>query len=283
MTQPQPLSGEQQNAFDLMQETLRDWGLESLGQTVYDFLIQGYSQQNISLMLRDTDAYKTRFAGNEIRKRQGLPVLSPSEYLSVEKSYRQIMRASGVPEGFWDQQTDFNDLIGRDVSPVELQRRVDTAENTAARVDESTHQWFREQYGLDFSATDRGALTAYVLDPARGMDAINRVVRGGSVAGAARNRGVNVTREQAERFGAAADDTQYMQQANAFADLANRGGFLSELYRGNYDVESAGAEVFLGDAAAEQQRKALVRREQGEFGGGGSSGQSGLNQASGSF
>lgn len=277
-----PLPEEGQNAFNLMKAMLTEWGLESLAQTVYDFLIQGYSQDNISFLLKETPAYKQRFAANEKRKAQGLPVLSPAEYLSVERSYRQIMSSSGIPEGFWDQQSDFTDLIGRDISPVELQHRVTMAEDTAAKVDQNTHDWFSEQYGLDFNTLDRGALVGYLLDPQRGMDTINRVIRGGSVAGAARGRGVDVSREQAERFGAAADAQQYMAQSRQFAEVASRGSYLSDLYGGAYDVERAGADVFLGDTAAAEQRRKLGAREVGEFSGSGQPSQTALGSSPGS-
>lgn len=277
MTQPE------QDAYQLLQAKLSEWGLESLASSVYDFVAQGYSQEAVGVLLRDTDAYKQRFAGNELRKRAGLPVLSPAEYLSVERSYRQLLRSAGIPEGFWDDQSDFTKLIGSDVSPMELQRRVDTAQNIANRLDENTHAWFNETYGLDFNNLDRGALTAYVLDPERGMDTINRVLKGGRIAGAARGRGVNLTQQQAEMFGSAADLGALDRQASEFADVASRGGFLSELYGGHYDTQAAGEDVFLGSAAAEQERIRLQKREIAEFSGGGSATGTALGQGPGGF
>lgn len=277
------LSPEQQNAYQIMMGILDEWNLGALGQTVYDLLVQGYSQENISFLLRDTDTYKARFAGNEARKTAGLPVLSPAEYLSVERSYRQIMSNAGVPQGFYDQQSDFNQLIGKDMSPVELQRRVDTAQQVASKLTPQTRDWFYDQYGLDFSSIDRGELVAYVLDPDRGMTAIQATLRGGSIAGQARARGVGLSRAQAEQFGMAADENSFVQQGAQFADVASRGGFLSSIYDATYDVEKAGQDVFMGDAAAAAERRALQAREKGTFAGGGQAVDTTLGQGPGGY
>lgn len=278
-----PLPDEQQNAYDLMQQMLTDWGLESLSSTVYDLLVQGYSQDNVSVLLRDTDAYKQRFKGNQLRKQAGLAVLSPAEYLSVERSYRQLLRTSGIPEGFWDQQDDFTQLIAKDVSPMELQRRVDISSTIASNIDENSRAYFHDTYGLDFSSLDRGQLTAYVMDADRGMDVINRALKGGRIAGAARGRGVALSQAQAEQFGAAADLNQLDQQAAQYADVASRGGFLAGLYNGQYDAQRAGEDVFLGDTAAEQERIRLQKAERATFAGAGSSTQNALGQGPGGF
>lgn len=277
------LTPEQQNAFQIMMGMLEEWNLGALGQTVFDLLVQGYSQENISFLLRDTESYKARFAGNELRKTSGLPVLSPAEYLSVERSYRQIMSNAGVPQGFYDQQSDFNQLIGKDMSPVELQRRVDQAQQVASKLSPETRDWFLDEYGLDFTSLDRGNLVAYVLDPERGMDVINSTLRGGTIAGQARARGVGLNRQQAERFGLAADENNYLQQAAQFADAANRGSFLSSIYDATYDIEAAGEDVFMGNAAAAAERRQLQAREKGTFAGGGRAVDTSLGQSPGSF
>lgn len=279
----QPLGQDQQDAYQLLQATLQEWGLETLASSVYDFVVQGYSQEAIGVLLRDTDAYRQRFAGNELRKRAGLPVLSPAEYLSVERSYRSLLRSAGIPEGFWDTASDFTQLISKDVSPMELQRRVDVAQNIAGRLDQNTHAWFRDQYGLDFNNLDRGVLTAYVLDADRGMDAINRVLKGGRIAGAAAGRGVGLSREQAEAFGQAADLNNLDRQALEFAQLAQRGSFLSGVHGGDYDVQRAGEDVFMGSSAAEQERIRLQKLELAEFSGAGGTVGSSLGQSSGSY
>lgn len=280
MTQPDP--GYDENAYTMLVAMLREWNLESLAPQVLQFLQQGYGVDQVPFLLQDTAEYKERFAANEIRKREGLPVLSPRDYLEVERAYRATMRAAGMPEGFWDQHSDFNTLIGADVSPIELQRRVDIASDRVSRITDETADYYLREYGLDFKNLDRGELVAYVLDPTRGMDTINRVMRGGTIAGAAAGRGLKVSREMAERFGAAATEDTY-GQASKFAELADRGSFLSSLYEGAYDLETAGEDVFLGDTQAQKERERLEKRERAQFGASSGPSQTALGSPTGAY
>ncbi|HEY6021954.1 MAG TPA: hypothetical protein VIY48_19455, partial [Candidatus Paceibacterota bacterium] len=121
------LSGTDRDAYAAISTLFKSYGLESLAGKVYEFVKNGYSPDTVSILLQDTPEYKERFAGNEIRKKAGLPVLSAGEYLATEASYRQIMQSAGLPSGFYDQNSDFNNWIGGNVSPSEVQTRVDLA------------------------------------------------------------------------------------------------------------------------------------------------------------
>lgn len=101
----------QMDAYSLIKALLDQADLGSLADDLYGFIQQGYSADTITLLLQETSEWKRRFAGNEERKRRGLPVLTPAEYLAVESSYRQVMRTFGLPQGFYDEYSDFE--IGR--------------------------------------------------------------------------------------------------------------------------------------------------------------------------
>src|SRR6478752_6861900 len=85
------LSGTERDAYAAISALFKSYGLESLAGKVYDYVKNGYSADTVSILLQDTKEYKERFAGNELRKKAGLPVLSAGEYLATEASYRQIM------------------------------------------------------------------------------------------------------------------------------------------------------------------------------------------------
>ncbi len=104
-----------------------NYGLDSLAPKITEFIQMGYSPDTVTLKLQETPEYKQRFIGNESRRKAGLPVLNPAEYLSVEASYKKIMRDAELPAGFYDQPDDFGKFIGADVSPTELQERVSIA------------------------------------------------------------------------------------------------------------------------------------------------------------
>lgn len=272
MTQPNP-PDEQENAYILLTQMLTEWGLGALAPEVLRMLQDGYTQQQIPILLQDTDAYKQRFRGNQSRREKGLAVLSPAEYLQVERSYRQIMAQAGLPAGFYDSPDDFAGWIGDDVAPVEVQRRVDEAVDATVRLDENTKASFRDLYGL--YAED---LAAFILDPVRGRAELNKIVHGGRIAGAARGLGVNLTREQAERYGAMSTN-EYIKEAQQFAQLASAGQRLSNIYSGeDYGVEEAASEVFQASTEASRRRRQLFAREEAEFSGTGGSGRTALSQ-----
>jgi len=259
-----------QDAYQFLLGMLRQWGIESLAPTVLDFLQQGYSTEAIPILLQDTDTYKARFIGNEERRKLGMPVLSPAEYLSAEQSYRNIMQASGLPVGFYDQPSDFAGFIGRDVSPLEMQRRVDAAVTASNNLDQRWLDQFKQFYNVG-----QGELAAYLLDPERGMDAINKAVRGTTIAAAAGARGVGLDQQTAERYGAAAGQN-YQAQAQQFAEYADRGSFFAQLYGQNYNSETAAEQVFSGSQEAQDTLRRLAKKEQAEFAGAGGPSAAGL-------
>lgn len=239
---------------------LSSWGLESLGATVLQMLQDGYSTETVPILLQSTEAYKTRFAGNEERKRRGLAVLSPAEYLATEASYRQLMQAAGLPQGFYDQPSDYAGFIGRDISPTELQRRVDGAVTAANNIDPQWADTFRDYYGVS-----QNDLAAYFLDPDRGMDVLNKALRGTTIATAARARGIDIGRNLAEQYGGAASAEQYGAQAQRFAEYASTGAKLGSIYGQNYTTDTAGQQVFSNDLAAQDILNRLADMEEAEF------------------
>lgn len=278
-TPPPDLDPDQENAYIMLKGMLEEWGLGTLASEVLRLIQDGYTQSQIPVMLQDTDAYKQRFSGNELRKQQGLAVLSPGEYLATERAYRQVMMNSGLPGGFYDGPEDFAGFIGRDVSAAEVQRRVDEASDSIHRMDSGTRDALRMWY----PEIGDGELMAWVLDQNRGRDQINRVVHGARMAGAARAAGANITKEQAERFGRMTTD-RYIEESQAFGQLAGAGERLSSFYRGyDYSAEDAAQEVFNQSAEAKERRRRLANREEAEFSGVGGATSDSLKKNSGSY
>jgi len=116
------------DARNTIKAVLSTYGLESLAEVLWGNYTSGLvdinNEQALVFSIRDTDQYKTRFAGNAARMKKGLAELSPGEYIGLEDSYRQVMQSNGLPPGFYDQNDDFSKLIEGDVSPSELQDRV---------------------------------------------------------------------------------------------------------------------------------------------------------------
>lgn len=280
-TSPGPsLSPDQQSAYDVVTDMLKQWGLESLFGDVLKFVQSGMSQQQITIALQDTDAYKTRFAGNEIRRKKGMPVLSPAEYLATEQSYRQILSSNGLPVGFYDQPSDFADWIGKDVSPTEINQRVGYAVSAAQRVDAGTKQAFQNFYGVGQSD-----LAAFFLDQDRALPMIQKQARAAQIGAAGYNNGVAFTKNQAESLATSSlvQDSQIDMTVAQAAAYARDAGKLAQFYNDNYDVNTAAAELFQSDAAAKKKREDLTAQERATFSGSSGLSRSGLAQNTGSY
>lgn len=206
------LSGEQRNAFEALNNLFSSYGLQTLAPKIFDFIQKGYSADTIGILLQDTPEYKQRFAGNEQRRAAGLPVLSPAEYLSVESSYRQIMRQGGLPPGFYDGPTDFNDMIAKDMSPSELKQRVDLASQASTLANFSYKQALEKMYGID-----QAHLTAYFLDPDRATPLLQKQAAAAAIGAEALKRGFQLS-SNLEDYATAGVTAQ--QAAQAYSQMA---------------------------------------------------------------
>lgn len=245
----------------------KNYGLESLAPLIKQYVQDGYSADTVTLKLQDAPEYQRRFAGNESRRKAGLPVLSPAEYLATESAYKQIMRTAGLPEGFYDSYDDFSGFIGVDVSPSELKSRVDAASLSLEGSDPYYKESLQSMYGLS-----PGDMLAYTLDPQRSLPFINKRVQAAQFGAAARRQGLNVGALTAEQYAGMGVTRQQAEQGfQAVAQITPAAERLSQIYGREqaYGQEQAIAEAFGGPMSAEAatRRKRLTEMEQATFGG----------------
>lgn len=270
------LTGNNRDAYMALNSLFSQYGLGSLAGKIYDFVKNGYGADTISILLQDTPEYKKRFAANQARIAAGMSVLSPAEYISVENSYRQIMRQSGLPEGFYDTNSDFTNFISGDMSPTELQGRVDLA-TQATTLANPAFKAALQQMGLS-----QGELAAYFLDQDRALPILQKSAATAAIGAEALQRGLafdqanaqdlatmGVSREQAAQG--------YAKIADEFSDL----GTLGQIYGGGWTQRQAEDDAFVGGTAGSQQRDKLIGREKGSFSGATGGARSGLAQAGG--
>jgi hypothetical protein len=251
----------------------KNYGLETLAPKIKEFVQQGYSQDTVTLKLQETPEYQQRFAGNAARAKAGLSVLSPKEYLATEDAYRQIMRTTGLPKGFYDSPDDFNKFIESDVSPTELKQRVDLAQTAIDNADPYYTRSLQEMYGLS-----NGDMIAQVLDPQRALPFITKQAQAVQFGAAAVRQGLQVARPVAEQYaGVGVTQQQAEQGFQAVAQILPTAEKLGQIYGQNYNQEQALSEVFGGPMSAEaiQRRKRLSEMEQSAF-----AGQSGVGRGS---
>lgn len=256
------LTGANRDAYVALTDLFNSYGLGSLAPKIYSYIKNGYSADTISILLQQTTEYKQRFAGNEARKSAGLPVLSPSEYLATEASYRQIMESAGLPSGFYDQPSDFTTWIGKNVSPTEIQSRVDLA-TQATTLSNPSYRQALNQMGISDSQ-----LTAYFLDPTRALPTLQKSAATAAIGAEALQQGLTFDVNYAQQLATSGVNQSTAQQGYAqIADTLGKYQSLAQIYGGTYDQRTAENAAFLGNAAAVQQQRRLVGREQANFGG----------------
>ncbi len=273
---------ERQSAYDLLFEQFNQYGLGALVEPLKGLIISGSSPSEFTIRLRETDAYKKRFAANAARIQKGLTAISEAEYLGLEDQYQNIMRNYGLPADYYTRgdmgrQEGFEKFIANDVSAAELEDRVMTAKNRVMNSNPEVLQAIKDFYGD--SITD-GDILAYTLNPTKGLEDIKRKVTAAEIGGAAVQAGLNLGRTAEEKalyaaraaeLGAAGITKQQAQQGfQTVAEVAPRGGQLAEIYKQNpYTQTTAEAEVFglAGSTEAARQRKKLTSLETAAFSG----------------
>lgn len=266
------LTGTNRDAFMALETLFKGYGLDSLAGKIYDYVKNGYSADTISILLQDTPEYKARFKGNEARLKAGLPVLSPADYINTENAYRQILRQSGLPSGFYDSTDDFTDWISKDVSPTEVQSRTDLATQATALANPA-YKLALNQMGID-----DGHMAAYFLDPDKSLPLLQKAAATAAIGGAALGQGLTFNQAYAEQLatiGVTATQAQqgYQQVAQELGTMKN----LGQIYGQQFGQAEEEQSVFGTSAEAIQKKAALVGREQGAFSGAAGGAASGLN------
>jgi hypothetical protein len=137
---------ERKSAFQMLEDTFRSYGLDTLANEVRNYMVQGLPYAEGTIRLRQSEAYKTRFAGNAGRIAKGLAAYDPREYLQAEEEYRNLFASAGL--GDLSTQENFSSLIGGAVSLTEAQDRITNVFN---RIDNAPPE-LKAQLGRYFSS-----------------------------------------------------------------------------------------------------------------------------------
>jgi hypothetical protein len=270
---------ERQSAYDLLLQQFNQYGLGALVEPLKGLITSGASPAEFTIKLRESDAYKKRFAANASRIAKGLTAISEAEYLGLEDQYQSIMRNYGLPPDYYARgdlgvQEGFNRFIANDVSAVELEDRISTAQSRVLNANPEVLASLREFY----PGITNGDILAYTLDPTKAITDIRRKITAAEIGGAAMQAGLRTGMARAEELGAAGITKQQAQQGfGTIASGLQRGSQLASIYGEDpYTQTTAEKEVFglTGQTEAEKQRKKLTGLEKATF-----SGQTGLTSA----
>ena len=269
------------DAFKLLEDAFTGYGLADLVPTIKD-LMMGYKDpvtgqitqvgpNEATLLLKATPAYKARFAGNTARVNSGLNALSEAQYLSMEDSYANLFTQYG--QNNFANKTEFASLIGGDVSPTELNSRLDLAVAQVQNADPNIKQTLQQFYP-GISDSD---LVSYFLKPEQTLPQLQQKVTSAEIGTAATEQGLKTSVGTAEDLAKYGVTQQQAQTGYAkIGEILPAATKLSNIYgeaQVGYDQATAESEVFKGLASAQRKRQQLTQLEEAAF-----SGRSGISQ-----
>lgn len=261
MSQIDSTTSDIETASDILQATLKYYGMDN-PQLLADVktaladrrLTASSSLDDIGIQLRESAAFRERFAANETRRAAKKPAYSVSQYLQLESSYRNTLLSAGMPADFYNTPEDFSNFIANDISPDEVKARVDQGYAAVKNADPKVVNELKTLYGLD-----DGTLAAFFVDPARTKDQVLRAARAAEVASQARQQaGISLGASAAE----------LLVQQGVTQDVARQGftkvAQLQELTRPLQGEQALTQEELvagsLGTNAAAAQRVAKTQR-----------------------
>jgi hypothetical protein len=250
------------------------YGLEDLIPTIEGYMKSNIGPQQASLMLKQTDAYKTRFAGNygpDGRVARGLNALTEDAYLALEDKYNETLTSYGLGDYFGTttaaKRAGMAGIIAGDISGPEFQSRVQLAEDNVVNADPQVLATLKQFYPA-ITGTD---LLKYYLDPSQNLAALTMKTTAAGIGAAAVNQGLNTNAERA----------MYLAQTGVTAAAAQKGyatigeelpvaSKLSNIYsESKINVDQAGLEAeqfnLAGAASASRKRKQLIDLETQQF------------------
>lgn len=252
-----------QSAFAYMSGLLNQYGLGSLTGVLQKLILGGTTDENqLTLALQNTAEWKQRFAGNEMLRQAGLPVLSIGEYLSAEQSYAQALKQYGLPQGFYDDPSDFAKWIGNSVSPNEVMQRAQMWADVANRQDPAVKAQLASMGMSD------GDLIAFMMDPSRATPLIQQKYQTTLIGAAARRSGVVADNGYLEKLaGMGVTEQQAQQGYGLISESMGALNTLAQVYGVDYNQRDFESEVFENSGGAAKKRKRLASQERAAFGG----------------
>ena len=269
------------DAFAALTDLFASYGLESLAGEIAGYMTQGLtaSEALIKLKTNPAGAYAKRFAGNFTRIKNGLNAISEAEYVNLENSYANTLKAYGlgnmVSINRDENYKKFADYISGDVSADEFKDRIKTVVERVQNAEPSIKATLKSFYP---EITDND-LIGYFLNPKENLPKLQEKVTASEIGAAAKGAGLGTnvtTATDLARYGV--DQKMAREGYSTIAGVLPTAGKLGDIYNETgvkYAQAEGEAEVFKGSQDAATKRRRLASMERAAF-----SGSSGTNQGS---
>jgi hypothetical protein len=256
-----------QSAKGQLDAFLGNYGLQSLGDTVWSWYLQGQSTDQIMLNVRSTPEYQARFPAMDTLAKRG-QAITESQYVNYEQAIGQQNQAAGLPQGMYDTPDDIKNLLVNNISPAEYQSRVQAYQTAAWQSPPEVRQALMDDYGLT-----PGQLTAFFIDPDRALPLIQRDLATAQMQGASQTSGFGQI--SAEQGGMLSDLGVSQAQAQAgFSKLGNENQLIQGLpgQQPGIGTDTALQAQFAQNTQAQQQLEAAAQDQLNLFKQGGGPG-----------
>lgn len=284
MRQTAATAAAQQSAFDLARGLASQFGLgEGIANRLIDMVSnQGYTPEAVNLAIQETPEFKERFKGLELYKknfaadieagRKAMPP-TPQQYIGFEQYYQEVLNRYGL--GDLATRDTFAQFIGGDVSPMEVQERVEKVYDKVINADDLLKEQLRTYFpNLGTSDFAKALLTG--ASPEDMATQLQRKVSRAEISSEMARAGLGVRQplaEELQTLGVTREEARkgFSRVAGALAPTQK----LAQIYEGTaagIEEELIGEEL---KGLQSQRRKRLQRQEQATF-----SGRSGLSTTS---
>jgi len=169
-------------------------------------------QQSAAMNL--INSWNTRFSGNVLREKAGLPPLDPATYIQQEDTYKQLAARAGLPAAAMS-----NDYLGQvmaaNVDPYTFNQRINAGNAVLDNEDPYVTQQLEQTMGVD-----RGHQLLHILDSKFAAPLIAQQVAAARVGAEAARAGTNIDQQYAMQL--AAQGVSQSQAQQGFQSIAQQ-------------------------------------------------------------
>jgi hypothetical protein len=211
---PTPVkTGITQSAKDIVNQFLKESGMEALSNEVWSQWTAGTSAPQIIDYVRSTPSYAARFPAMAALNKAGRNI-SEAAYIAKEQADIDLMKQYGMDISVYGTTSYLGSLIENNVTYSDLNSRLIALRDTVKSYDPSILKYAKDTFGL----TD-GDLMGWAADPKMALPAIQQKAEAFKIGGAALASGYvaqsankELTQEQANALAAAGVTQQQAQQ-----------------------------------------------------------------------
>jgi len=273
------IASQRKSAFDVIREKFTAMGIKEVGDDIAAiFAGKGTDRfgkvfdeipttsEGFYLQLINTKSYYDRFGSvNEARLKQGYKALDEKTIVGMEDEYQKVLTSYNMPTGFYDQTTDFQSFLKNNLTNVDVANVIQAYRDfVTTGTDSNVRKQLKDLYGIGDEA-----LTAYMIDPAKGQGILEQIAGKNMNTAAALIEGLTAEEaNMAQTYGAGSlgYGSQRQKYSQVQRELQTTGN-LAAIYGENFGAKEAIAAEFGGDVQAQAQAARIKATGAAAFGG----------------